>query len=96
MFYTRQASDLQREFGPSPRHGTPAYLQVHAAPSDTSHLSSEVQELRTWHASLPSPLNCGIENSRRFRALPLYAGLMEQGKTGYAGEFSVLSGVGGG
>lgn len=89
MFYTRHAADLHRSFGPSPRLGTPAYLQVHAdATADRGNMSDDddVLKLREWHAGLPSPLNCGIENSRRFRALPLYAGLLEQGKAGYAGE----------
>ncbi|KAJ5467350.1 hypothetical protein N7475_005102 [Penicillium sp. IBT 31633x] len=33
--------------------------------------------------SIPSPLNIGIENSRRFRALPVYASLLSYGKFGY-------------
>ena len=33
--------------------------------------------------SIPSPLNIGIENSRRFRALPVYASLVAHGKAGY-------------
>ncbi|KAJ5495852.1 hypothetical protein N7539_000968 [Penicillium diatomitis] len=32
---------------------------------------------------IPSPLNIGIENSRRFRALPVYASLLYYGKDGY-------------
>jgi glutamate/tyrosine decarboxylase-like PLP-dependent enzyme len=32
---------------------------------------------------IPSPLNIGLENSRRFRALPVYASLVTHGKTGY-------------
>ncbi|KAL2815784.1 pyridoxal phosphate-dependent transferase [Aspergillus cavernicola] len=32
---------------------------------------------------VPSPLNIGIENSRRFRALPVYASLLAYGSTGY-------------
>ncbi|KAL0259998.1 hypothetical protein SLS55_005741 [Diplodia seriata] len=34
-------------------------------------------------SSVPSPLNIGIENSRRFRALPVYASLVAYGKEGY-------------
>ncbi|OJZ90925.1 hypothetical protein ASPFODRAFT_41359 [Aspergillus luchuensis CBS 106.47] len=33
--------------------------------------------------SIPSPLNIGMENSRRFRALPVYASLMAYGQVGY-------------
>lgn len=38
------------------------------------------------HELVPSPLYVNIENSRRFRALPLLASLMALGKDGYAGE----------
>ncbi|OCK76224.1 pyridoxal-dependent decarboxylase [Lepidopterella palustris CBS 459.81] len=33
--------------------------------------------------AIPSPLNIGIENSRRLRALPVYATLTAYGRTGY-------------
>lgn len=33
--------------------------------------------------AIPSPLNIGMENSRRFRALPVYASLLSYGKDGY-------------
>lgn len=34
--------------------------------------------------TIPSPLNIGIENSRRFRALPVYAVLLSEGQSGIA------------
>ncbi|KAK2816024.1 hypothetical protein FQN49_008059 [Arthroderma sp. PD_2] len=33
--------------------------------------------------SIPTPLNIGVENSRRFRALPVYSTLVAYGKDGY-------------
>ena len=33
--------------------------------------------------NIPSPLNIGIENSRRFRGLPVYATLVAYGRAGY-------------
>jgi glutamate/tyrosine decarboxylase-like PLP-dependent enzyme len=33
---------------------------------------------------VPSPMNMGIENSRRFRALPVYAVLLSEGREGLA------------
>lgn len=49
------------------RNSNAAYLNVGA--TDTS--------------SIASPLNIGIENSRRFRALPVYASLTAYGRRGY-------------
>ncbi|KAF1351900.1 putative tyrosine decarboxylase [Delphinella strobiligena] len=34
---------------------------------------------------IPSPLNIGLENSRRFRALPVYANLIHYGRQGFQG-----------
>ncbi|KAJ7198811.1 pyridoxal phosphate-dependent transferase [Mycena pura] len=37
--------------------------------------------LSTTARAVPSPLNLGLENSRRFRALPVYASLLAHGRT---------------
>ena len=39
--------------------------------------------LQTSATSIPSPLNLGLENSRRFRALPVYASFLAYGADGY-------------
>ncbi|WQF88591.1 Putative pyridoxal phosphate-dependent decarboxylase, pyridoxal phosphate-dependent transferase [Colletotrichum destructivum] len=40
--------------------------------------------LSSGPSSIPSPLNIGLENSRRFRALPAYAVLRSEGRAGIA------------
>lgn len=47
--------------------------------ADAAYLSAEA----TDGPAIQSPLNIGIENSRRFRALPVYASLLSYGKDGY-------------
>ncbi|KIM99360.1 hypothetical protein OIDMADRAFT_126850 [Oidiodendron maius Zn] len=44
--------------------------------------------LSSGPTSIPSPLNIGLENSRRFRALPVYAVLMAYGREGLAEMFA--------
>jgi glutamate/tyrosine decarboxylase-like PLP-dependent enzyme len=56
------------------RNPNAAYL---AAPPATSGPGGEGP---LYHLLLPSPLNMGLENSRRFRALPAYAVLRSEGR----------------
>jgi glutamate/tyrosine decarboxylase-like PLP-dependent enzyme len=51
------------------RNANAAYLSSEKTPGDGP--------------TIPSPLNVGMENSRRFRALPVYASLLAYGKDGY-------------
>jgi glutamate/tyrosine decarboxylase-like PLP-dependent enzyme len=44
--------------------------------------------LATESSAIPSPLNIGLENSRRFRALPVYAVLLAYGSTGLSEMFA--------
>ena len=76
IFYTRSLELLKSVFGPSPRYPPPAYLTPvnFDAPS----------ELPTSREEVPSPLHTNLENSRRFIALPLFAGLLSLGRRGYA------------
>lgn len=69
LFFTRSSASLPRSFGPSPASVPPPYL----TPGKSV----------TTQPDIPSPLNVGIENSRRFRALPLYASLVSLGRNGY-------------
>ncbi|KAH8893134.1 pyridoxal-dependent decarboxylase [Thozetella sp. PMI_491] len=46
--------------------------------------------LATDQTGIPSPLNIGLENSRRFRALPVYAALVSQGREGMADMFAKI------
>ena len=47
---------------------------AHLTPSVSAHARDD---------EIPGPLNIGIENSRRFRALPVYATLVAYGRKGY-------------
>ncbi|KAJ3219983.1 hypothetical protein HDU67_007716 [Dinochytrium kinnereticum] len=71
IFFTRSLPLLQSIFSPT-------FNQTAGGPAYLFSASD---------TSIPSPLTIGIENSRRFRALPLYASLLSLGKEGYASLF---------
>ncbi|KAL1881456.1 hypothetical protein VTK73DRAFT_3741 [Phialemonium thermophilum] len=50
--------------------------------ANASYLSSHSS------SQIPSPLNIGLENSRRFRALPVYAVLLSEGRSGLGEMFA--------
>ena len=75
IFYTRSLALLKSVFGPSPRHAPPAYLTPVQFDAPT--------EPPTSPDVVPSPLHTNLENSRRFIALPLLAGLLSLGRRGY-------------
>ncbi|EXJ64098.1 hypothetical protein A1O7_00434 [Cladophialophora yegresii CBS 114405] len=68
VFFTRHKSLLEHVF----QNGNAAYLTGGAAPRGGDN-----------DDAIQSPLNIGIENSRRFRALPVYATLAAYGRQGY-------------
>jgi len=60
------------------------------APEKTQEIISGASAVADSPAApeILSPLNVGIENSRRFRALPVYAVLQRQGRTGFGEIFA--------
>lgn len=69
--------------GPGLGRQPPAYL---SPPQSAPHEGESPQLLlaKAAFAAVPPPLHVNIENSRRFRALPLYANLMSLGREGYS------------
>ncbi|GAA6003895.1 pyridoxal phosphate-dependent decarboxylase family protein [Rhodotorula paludigena] len=63
-----------------PGANAPAYL---TAPAVVANPDSPFLRLDKTRA-IPSPLFTNVENSRRFRALPVYASLLSLGRDGYA------------
>jgi glutamate/tyrosine decarboxylase-like PLP-dependent enzyme len=57
---------------------SPKIMQAVFTNPNASYLASSAA------ATIPSPLNIGLENSRRFRALPAYAVLLSEGRPGMA------------
>ncbi|KEZ40839.1 Uncharacterized protein SAPIO_CDS7996 [Scedosporium apiospermum] len=64
---------------------SPEVLQSAFVNPNAAYLASGSQ------ASIPSPLNIGIENSRRFRALPAYAVLLSEGRSGISSLLSNMT-----
>ncbi|WRT65042.1 uncharacterized protein IL334_001984 [Kwoniella shivajii] len=81
LFYTRHTSSLTNMFQP-PSASAPAYLASNATSVSASD-HDDLPEGTVRAADVPSPLFVNIENSRRFRALPLLASLLSLGKEGY-------------
>lgn len=71
FFFSRHPSISQQVF----RNPNAAYL------STTNNTNTK--NAATATTTIPSPLNIGIENSRRFRGLPVYATLAAYGRAGY-------------
>lgn len=64
---------------------SPAIMQAVFTNPNASYLASSTS------ATIPSPLNMGLENSRRFRALPVYAVLLSEGRPGLAGMLGAMA-----
>lgn len=69
-----------------PGANAPAYLKPASATATASSEDSLTPNLDAYR-SLPSPLFMNLENSRRFRALPVFASLVSLGRSGYAALF---------
>ncbi|EXJ72617.1 uncharacterized protein A1O5_03763 [Cladophialophora psammophila CBS 110553] len=83
VFFTRHKTLCEDVF----RNGNAAYLTGAATTNTTAAAitssTSNGNGVGDVYDAIQSPLNIGIENSRRFRALPAYATLMAYGRTGY-------------
>lgn len=77
LFFTRHAAALANVFAPAT---APAYLSSSAS----TQAGQGIVPGQLSHNQVPNPLYCNIENSRRFRALPLFASLLSLGKEGYS------------
>lgn len=64
--------------GPGKGQPTPAYLKAPAVDLCGDDENEEMKTKSAYAASLPSPLAKNIENSKRLRALPVYAALLSE------------------
>lgn len=60
------------------------FFTRHKALSEATCSNGNAAYLKSGPSLIQSPLNVGIENSRRFRALPVYATLSAYGREGYS------------
>ncbi|XWW92750.1 hypothetical protein V2A60_000676 [Cordyceps javanica] len=67
---------------------SPAIMEAVFSNPNASYLSSGPPGAAT---TIPSPLNVGLENSRRFRALPVYAVLLSEGRPGLAAMLGTMA-----
>ncbi|KEP49509.1 pyridoxal-dependent decarboxylase [Rhizoctonia solani 123E] len=79
LFFSRSPTLQKSIFGPSSKGPPPAYLAPAVNPNAPPH-TPELEAAR----AIPSGIVMGIENSRRFRALPLFCALLAMGKQGYS------------
>ncbi|KAH6899922.1 pyridoxal phosphate-dependent transferase [Thelonectria olida] len=83
MFFTRSHEVLESVFV----NPNAAYLAPSLPSAPTRSASSGSASSRSTSSGeymIPSPLHIGLENSRRFRALPAYAVLVNEGRPGIA------------
>ena len=76
FFFTRHKKLSEQVF----QNAGAAYLS--APPVKSSVEQNETEEM-VYGDAIQSPLNIGLENSRRFRALPVHATLMAYGRSGH-------------
>lgn len=81
LFYTRDLALLTSITGPGIGRSGPAYLAA-VASSSAPPIPSDVAEAYDISKNLTSPLHVRLENSSRFRGLPLYATLLSLGRQG--------------
>lgn len=71
--------------GPGKARAPPAYLTADNTSSQSQANATDplLRDLRTAFGQQISPLYMNLENSRRFRALPMYANLVSLGRAGF-------------